>query len=284
MADSLSVGQNSNINYLYQRFEEIKSKQGFIGKFFNEVKESFKLGKTQSNCESKLHEYKTGKISFEQALQYIEDFEKKQENFKDLATNITTGVGAIAATALSAGSAGTIGAILAITKGAPVGALIKTSLNTVDRATNDIEDDALDLKEMSKDAIKGATVGATSAISSNMVLGVKQGKFGLSVLNSAKCGVACGAASGAINYTADVAYDGERKFNFGELSRNVATSALVSGTVGAAVGGGYYGVESLIGNTCKEVSRSTAETIISDSSTSTARKLLANAEKNLIAA
>ena len=283
MADSISVNLNST-NYLLKRFEEIKSEQGFIGKFFNGIKETLNLGRAESDCESKLQEYKNGKISFEQALQYIEEFERKQENFSELATNIATGVGAIATTALALGTGGSIGVPLAITKGAPVGALIKTGLKTLDRATNNIQDDALDAKAMAKDAITGAAVGATSAVSSNMALGVKQGKFGLSVLNSAKCGIACGAASGAINYTADVAFDNERKFNFGELSKNVATSALVSGTVGAAVGGGYYGVESLVGNTCKEVTRSTAETIVSDSTTSTARKLLANAERHAFAA
>lgn len=284
---------SSNTQYLQERLQEVKDKQGFLGKAWNGVKETTGLGLSQSDCDSMVEKFNNGEISFEEATAYIDDYEKKQSGASDLIANIATGVGAIAvATTAAAATVATGGAAapaaiswgLAIAKGAPIGAALKAGIKTLDRATNDVEGDALDARKIAKDAISGSVTGATSAVSSGVGAGIKAGKFGLSVLNGTKCSTICGAASGATSYLANCAFDEDKDFDLGELFTDTATSAFISGTVGAAVGGGLYGIQSLAGNVGKETLKSTTETIISDSATSSTRKILSNAERNIIAA
>ena len=79
----------------------------------------------------------------------------------------------------------------------------------------------------------------------------------------------------------DVAF-GDKEFDGSELISNTVTSAFVSGTVGAAVGGGMYGIANATGNIGKEVTKSTTQAIIADSTSSTTRKILGQAEKNVL--
>ncbi len=285
MVESISNTQTGcgQAQILEQKLQDVKAKQGFLGKTWNGIKEITNLGVKQSDCEKLVDKFNKGKISLNEAMAYIEEFEKKQESGANLLANVATGVGAIA-TATTAVAAGPIGWGIAIAKGAPIGAALKTGIKTADRATNDVEGDALDAKELIKDAVSGGITGATSAVSSGVGAGVKAGKFGLSVLNGAKCSTLCGAVSGASGYVLDAALDDDKDFNLGEFALNTATSAFVSGTVGAAVGGGVYGVQSALGNVGKEVSKTTSQAIVSDSITSTTRKFLGDAEKNIIAA
>ena len=99
MVDALSsntymVDSNQKL-YLEQRFEEIKDKQGFLGNIWNDTKEFVGLGLSQSDCESILERYKNGKVSFEEAISYIENFEDKQDSMTSLLSNVITGIGAI---------------------------------------------------------------------------------------------------------------------------------------------------------------------------------------------
>lgn len=226
----------SNAKYLelQSKLNEVGDKQGFLGNAWNGFKEFSGLGKSESDCESMLEKYKNGAINFEEALAYIEDFEKKQDNSVDLITNIATGVGAIAYM-----GAGTF-AFPAAFAAAPIGAAIKTAVNVLDRSTNKVEGDALDAKEIAKDVVSGAVTGTTSAVSSGIFEGVKQGNIFTSVKNGVKCGVACGAMSGSTSYLTDVALDKDKDFDAGDLIGNTATSALVSGVVGGTIGGGVY--------------------------------------------
>ena len=269
---------NKKTQELEEKLKEVQDEQGFLGKTWNGFKEITNLGLSNSDCEKMVDKYNNGEISFEEAVSYIEDFESKQETMSELGANILTGIGAIAF-ATTALSAGPIGWVAAIAKGAPIGAALKTGIKTLDRATNDIKGDALDMKQMTKDAISGALTGTTSAVSSGVGAGIKAGKVGLSILNGAKCGTICGSVSGAASYLADVAFEEDKEFNTGELLKNTATSAFVSGTVGAVVGGGMYGLSSNVG---KEATKTLGQTIVADSSSSTARKLLGQGERNIL--
>ena len=268
--------------FLEEKLEEIQDKQGIFGNFWNGVKEITTLGVSSSDCESMLEKYNNGEVSFDEAVKYLEDYEHKQETMTNLQANILTGIGGIAV-ATTAAAAGPIGWGLAIAKGAPIGAALKTALKTIDRATNDIQGDEFDAKQMAKDAISGAMTGATSAVSSGVGIGIKTGNFGLSVLNGTKCGLVCGSASSAANYLTDVAF-GDEDFDLNELTTDTLTGAFVSGTVGAVVGGGMYGIAQSAGEVGKETTKELAKTIIKDSTSSTARKVLGQAERNIIAA
>ena len=283
MAESLAIQNISD------RWSQIKAHQGFIGKTWNGIKEVFNFGQKESDCENMLQKYNKGEMSLEEAMNYIEDFEKKQNDVANLVSNIAAGIGSIAL-ATTAAASGPIGWGLAIAKGAPVGAAIKTGLKTLDRATNEVNGDDFDSKELIKDAVSGAVTGATSAVSSGVFQGVREATktktiaqgLKTSILNGAKCGLVCGAVSGASNYLTDTALDEDKKFNFGDLTKNTATSAFISGTVGAAVGGGVFGVEDALGNLGTNSILTNSQTIIRDSSLSSLRKILGNSEKEVL--
>lgn len=282
MVDALRAGHTSakKVAQLEHQFKEAKAQQGFMGKAWNGFKEAFNVGQSEYNCEKMLDKFKSGKVSFDEALQYIEDFETKQKNMTGLISNIATGVGSIAAaTVVAAGGPITWGCA-AMATGAAAGAAVKTAVNIADRATNEIEDDALNTKAMAKDFLSGALTGATSAVSSGVGAGIKAGKFGLTIKNGVTCGVECGALSGALGYMTDVAF-GDKDFEGGELVKNSLTSAAVSGTVGAVVGGGMYALSSLTGSVGKEISKTTAQTIVQDSTSSSARKILGQVERDI---
>lgn len=283
--DAIKAGPKVDSSYkmhlkiLEGKFDSAKAHQGFIGKAWNGFKEAFKVGQSEKDCEKMLDKYKSGRISFNEAVEYIEAFETKQQNMTNLLSNITTGVGAITATTIAAAS-GPIGWGAALAFGAPVGAALKTGINLFDRATNKIDDDEFNAKTMAKDVISGALTGMTSAVSSGVGAGIKAGKFGLTVKNGVKCGIECGALSGSLGYMTDVAFQDE-EFSLGQLAKNTLTSATVSGTVGAVVGAGMYGISNVAGTVGKDVAKSTARTIVQDSTSSSTRKVLGQVERDV---
>lgn len=281
ITSNVNIGSEQAVNkttVLDAKLAEIKNKQGFIGNIWNDIKELTGAGLSASDCENMLEKYKKGEISFNEALEYIEKFDKKQDNMTDLGANIATGIGAIAAaTCLASGPVGWAAALLF---GAPVGAVLKTGIKVLDRATNKVKGDEFDTKQMTKDAISGAVTGMTSAVSSGVGAGIKAGSLKLAVKNGTKCGIQCGAVAGASSYTTDVILDDNKYFNLEEFMQKTATSAFVSGTVGAVVGAGMYGLSNNVG---KEVSKSVKETIIDDSLSSSSRKVLGQTERSMMA-
>lgn len=277
--------QNVNIekpitktDVLDTKFADIKAKQGVLGSIWNEIKELSGQGVSESKCENVLEQYKKGLISFDDALEYIEKFDRKQDNMSDLEANIITGVGAIAvATCLATGP---IGWATALLFGAPAGAVIKSGVKLLDRFTNKVKDDEFDSKQILKDTISGAVVGACSAVSSGVGAGIRAGKLGLSVSNGTKCGAQCGAFAGSANYLTNVGLDKDKDFNLQELAEQTLTSTFVAGTVGAVVGAGMFKLSNNVG---QEVHKSLGRTIVEDSTSSSSRKVLGQTERNMLA-
>lgn len=271
------VDNTSRQAILKSRFAEINDKQGVLGSIWNGVKEITNSGVSKSDCENILEKYNKGEISFDKALEYINNYDKKQNNATELEANIVTGIASIAfATCMATGPIGWGAALLF---GAPVGALVKAGIKIFDRATNKVKNDEFDTKQITKDMISGAVTGAASAVSSGVGAGIKAGKLSLSVKNGAKCGVECGALAGATSYATNVAFDKDKHFNMNDFVKTTATSAFVSGTVGAAVGVGMYGLSNNIG---QDVAKSLKQTIIDDSLSSSSRKILGHAERNMM--
>ncbi len=255
MADAMSIENNiyprsfgslDKAQFLEQKLEAIDDEQGILGNIWNGIKEFTTLGVSKSDCEGMLEKYKNGEISFEEAVNYLDEFDSKQETMSNLLSNIITGVGAIAVA-----GAGPVGWGLAFIKGAPIGAAIKAGIGILDRATNDVEGDAFDGKQITKDAISGVLTGAASAVSGSQCF-IYKGLEGASMLpasnlanqalKGALCGVECGLMSGSASYMTDVAF-GDKEFSFGDLTNTALTSAFVSGTVGGAVGATTLGLE-----------------------------------------
>lgn len=266
--------------YLERYLQEVQNEQGFLGNIFNGAKEFFDVGLSESDCESMVEDFKNGKISFEEAVSCIEKFEAGQEKAAGLMSNIITGVGAIAV-ATTAAASGPIGWALAFAKGAPIGAAIKTGVNLLDRATNNVEGDEFDAKVIAKDAISGALTGATSAVSSGVGTGIRNAQFGTSVLNGVKCGAACGSMSGAATYMTDVAF-GDTEYDTKDLITNTLVSGASSALVGGVVGGTMYGGASMLGTAGKEVTKTTATRVAQDSISSSARKVAGSYVKPLL--
>ena len=233
MVDAVST---SSYNQIQLKLKEAKNKQGVLGQTWNSFKEGTGLGQSYSDCKKMVEKYKDGEISMTEAMEYIQDFEDKQDNIADLKKNIITGTAAITATTI-AGVTG-LGGILLL--GAAVGAATKTVVGLIDRGTNKVKNDEFDAKTIAKDVISGVTTGAASALPSNAVSGKLASKFTNKTVQGmvkyGACSALCGATSGAIGYTTDVALNEDKQFNFGELVKNSATSAIVSGTVGAGLG------------------------------------------------
>jgi len=281
-------------SYLEEKLEGVVDKQGVIGDIWNGFKEITGLGFSQSDCEKMLEKYKNGEMSFEDALEEIEKYESKQTAFTSLATNLATGAAAIGLTIASAGT-GPIGWAVAFKFGAPIGAAVKSAIGILDRSTNDVEGDALNAKNIAKDAISGALTGAASAVSSGVSEGLKVTKdmsaeaikegLRVSVRNGIRCGVECGAMSGAVTYTTNSIIDGT-EFRLGELAQETATSALVSGAVGGVVGAGVYANGLANGNVRawqilgKPLGKTDAQACITDIGLSSFRKVAATETKD----
>ena len=274
----LAVSQNEYAQ-LSAHLQDVKDKQGAIGSLWDDVKGITGVGLSEEKCDSVLEQFKSGKISFEEAADCIEKYDSKQNNSTDLTANILTGTASIAATTIAGVMGGPLLPIIAL--GAGVGAVAKTGLKFLDRATNKVENDEFDAKLIAKDVISGAVTGATSAVPSGVAKGIKEGSKALAIENGVKCGLACGAASGSISYLSDVVLD-DKEFKFGELAKSAGTSAFISGTVGAGVGAGLYNIANVEGTVGKEISRTLGQTIARNSASSSARKLLASAERKAI--
>lgn len=271
-----NISRSQGSKALENRFAEINAKQGVLGSIWNGFKETTGTGVSKSDCEKMIEKYNIGAVSFDEAIEYINSFEAKQDEMSDLQANILTGVGAIALATCAV--AGPIGWVAALTYGAPIGALLKTGIKLLDRASNKVQGDELDGKQMTKDVISGAITGMTSAVWSGVGEGIKAGKIALSVSNGAKSGAECGAIAGASSYITDVALDENKYFNFGDLLKSTTTSAFVSGTVGGAVGAGLF---RLSGNVGQDVAKSTKTIVIEDSAASSTRKVGAAVERTV---
>ena len=272
--------------YLEEKLEAVVDKQGLLGDVWNGFKEITGLGYSQSDCESMLEKYKSGELSFEEAVEEIEKYESKQGAMTSLMSNIATGAAAIAVATATGGASLGFGFLGSFISGTPIGAAVKTTIGFVDRATNDVKGDALNGKNIAKDVISGALTGTTSAVSSGVGLGWKNGthSIGTSIVNGAKCGLQCGALSGATTYTTDTIID-DRDFSLTELAQQTAFSSLVSGTVGGFVGGAMYGMAGMnnqVGELLRSTTKDIGTTIAMDSTTSSARKYLGTELKQLL--
>ena len=167
-------------------------------------------------------------------MQSIDSYEQKQKDGVNILTNAVAGV----ATGLIAIGTGGIG-LGVIGAGAAIGAGSKVALKTMDRATNDVEGDAIDLKQMAKDTMTGAVDGAVNVATGGMI-----GKVGSTLtqtivngaIQGAKAGAISGAAGGATEYAADV-ITGDREFSASEFAATTISSAAMGGAFGGVVGG-----------------------------------------------
>ena len=172
----------------------------------------------------------------------IEKYDTKQDNSLNLFSNIATGVAAIGAVTAAVATGGIAAVPVLAAIGAGTGAVTKAGFKFTDRASNQKQGDALDGKQILKDACSGAVTGATSAMTmgtagSTFTAGASLGKNVASA--AGKCavtGVKTGAISGGSNYVIDCAFDENKDFNAKDFVENTVVSAAVGGAVGGIMG------------------------------------------------
>ena len=282
-----------SVQVLQGQLESVKSTNGFIGDGWDDIKLFTGLGVSSEDCEDAIQQYKQGKISFEEAEAKISEYKTKQDSSVNLISNIATGVAAIfAGTAVIA-----TGGLAALGVGALVGAGTKAGLKTADRATNDVQGDALNGKQIAKDALSGALTGGIAvatagtgggAFNDGFTLGGKkliEGGTKACMANSAKIGVTTGAISGASNNLIECAFEEDKQFNVKDFASETLTSAVVGGTVGAIMGGynGTLRANDLLKSGGSITTQTTAQDTVANAVCNAEYKLVNNAVKNIAA-
>lgn len=233
---------NSNsiqdIDYLFNKLDDAKENDGIFTSLWDKFKGFVNLGSSSSKCEKAIEDYKEGKIDFCEVESMIDKFDSKQKDSLNLFANIVTGVASVA---VISGAFLTGGLPLALLGAAGVGALCKTGIKFLDRATNNLKGDATDKKEILKDALTGALDGAVSVATMgfspySVSLGTvtKQSLKQTAIQgfsNGAKLGAISGAITGAGDYTINTFVD-DSEFNFGDFTKNTVMTAAFGGLTG----------------------------------------------------
>ena len=289
----VSIFQNANdtsVDALQNQLNEIVATNGVVGEGWDDFKKFSKLGLSSDDCNKAIEDYKSGKISFEQAEAKINEYKNKQESSVNLFSNIATGAVAIlAGTAVIA-----TGGLAAIGVGAATGAIAKAGIKTVDRATNKVEGDALDGKQIAKDALSGAVTGgigvATAGTAGNpfnngFAVGGKTLIEGGRTACVAKCavtGLETGAISGASNNLIECAFEEDKEFNLKDFATETATGAVTGATVGAIMGGvnGTLRSHNILKHGGKITTNTTTQDTAANIACSAGYKTTTNAVKN----
>ena len=236
---------------LEEQLESVKNEQGIISNIWNGIKCLTGIGSSTNKCEKAIEDFKSGKISYEEASSIISGFQTKQKSSVNLVSNIATGIAAVAVVGSAVMTGGLSLGVVAAAAG--VGAATKAGLKFADRATNKVEGDALDGKQIAKDALSGAVDGAisvaTMGIGNVAVTGktvatqtVKQ-----TIMQGAKRGALDGAISGAVtgasDYTIEAAFEDDVQFNIGDLTKSTLTNAAGGALAGGVMGGVSSGIQ-----------------------------------------
>lgn len=251
-SDEANVGEMEfQVSSLESKLAGIKDEQGAISSAWNSLKCLTGIGSSTKKCEQAIQDFKAGKITYEEADTIISEFSTKQKSSVNLVANIATGVAAVAVVASAVATGGlSLGVIAA---GAAVGGATKAGIKFADRATNKVEGDALDGKQIAKDALSGAVDGAVSVatmgIGSTAVTGTTVANQTLkqTVIQGAKAGAKAGAisgaATGAADYSIEAAFEEDVDFNLKDLAVNTAVTAAGGAVAGGVMGGVTSGVQ-----------------------------------------
>ncbi len=243
---------DENIQALEAQLNGVVKEQGMFSKAWNWVKCKTGIGASSDKCSSAIEDYKNGKITLEEAQQKISEFSTKQKNSVNLVANVATGVVAVLAVGsavLTGGMSLAVGAAI----GAAVGAGTKAGIKLLDRATNQVEGDALDGKQIAKDALSGAVDGAVSiatmGIGSTAMAGktVAEQTLKSTIIQGAKYGAIDGAVSGAVtgaaDYTIEAALEEDVEFELDELAKSTLSNAAGGALAGGVLGGASAGIK-----------------------------------------
>ncbi len=252
--DDLTVfsvgGGEESVEALEDTFESVSDEQGIIGKLWNGFKNLTGLGLGSNDVKDSIEQYENGEITYEEALETIESYETKQDGAVEIAANAISGVitGVVAIGTLGTGLAG----------GAVIGGAVKTAVKTLDRATNEVDGDAIDAKEMAKDFVTGAVDGAVSVATAGMfeatgaVSSLKEAVID-GVKTGVKSGTITGAVTGAADYTVEAIAEEDVDFTLQGLASTTLQNAVAGGVMGGVIGGVTGGISYTKGSTTASI-------------------------------
>ena len=226
-----------NAEILNEKIRNSKEKDGLFSSLWNEVKVQSDIGISDKKCDEAIEAYKNGDITFEEADEKIKEYSIKQEESLNLFANITASVAALGVTAIAASliAGGLATPLVLAAIGACSGAIVKSGFKFIDRATNNINDDAFDKKEIIKDCLSGAITGSVATITMGTASGASS--FTNAVIGCGKTGIKTGAVASSGNYFINTAFDENKQFNAQELAKTTLEGTIIGGTVGAVMGG-----------------------------------------------
>lgn len=242
----------AQLESLNAQLQSVKDEQGIISSLWNGIKCLTNIGSSTEKCEKAIEQFKNGEISYEEASATIAEFQTKQASSVNIVANIATGFAAVAAVGTAIATGG-LSLVAGAAIGAAVGGVTKAGLKFIDRATNKVKGDALDGKQIAKDALSGAVDGAVSVatlgLGSTAVTGktVAEQTLKQTVIQGAKRGALDGAISGAVtgaaDYTIEAAIEEDVEFDLGEMAKTAAVNAAGGALAGGVMGGVSSGIQ-----------------------------------------
>lgn len=249
--DFNTISQEEQSKSLETQLETVSDEQGIVSSLWNGIKCLTGIGSSTSKCEKAIEDFKNGKISYEEASSAISEFQEKQKNSVNLVSNIATGVATVAVLGSAVMTGGLSLGIIAAAAG--VGAATKAGLKFADRATNKVKGDALDGKQIAKDALSGAVDGAVSVATMGIGSAAVTGKtvatqsIKQTIINGAKLGALDGAISGGVtgagDYAIEAAFEEDIDFNLKDFTKSALTNAAGGALAGGVMGGISSGIQ-----------------------------------------
>lgn len=181
-----------NVKNLENKYNEIKSKRGLLKYAYSNGAQnkglllkcaySSRLGGLQDNFTKKedsfIEEYKNNEITYEQAQKRLSTIEATDTVTINTFTNMLTSIlSTLTALAVKAGNKKS--SPLVYLAGILTAVFVKVGIKTIDRATNDIKGDTIDLKQMGKDALTGAINGLFSSANASFGKKLTQKTIGI---------------------------------------------------------------------------------------------------------
>lgn len=242
-ANDAFVPNQNNVNNEMQGLQlalnSAKDEQGIIGKLIDGAKNLTGIGLSSNKCQRYIDKVATGQMSANEAYSKINQYKSKQRTN----VNVLSGIGAGALACFAIGFAPVTGG-MSLLVGAGVGAGAKAGIKTLDRATNNIEKDAFDVKKILKDGLSGAvngvvgTLGMTKYFNKPLNLGTTANE---AIKNGALTGVKYGAGAGAIigasDYAIECGFEADQQFTAEGLISATAKGATMGALTGAIAGG-----------------------------------------------
>ncbi len=239
---------------LNDKLDEVKNKQGLLGNIWNGFKNLTGLGLSSDDVEEKIKQYENNEISYDEALSSIDEFEQKQDSAVDMVASMASGLVVAGSVAVTGGTS--------LLASAAIGGAVKAGIKTVDRATNSVQGDELDVNQVGKDLLTGAVDGAVT-MGTMKLIPPSAPLAGQSVSRAIVKGAVRGAADGAIsggvmggtNYVADALFEDDVEFSFDEFAKAVGEGTIAGGVMGGVMGGVTGGVQQYAKNGKVKISR-----------------------------